>query len=238
MKPQGYYNLLEAFAEEGCAVCRVLAASTERFILYLLADRVLDGTTLYQLRARRGLCNYHISILIQRKGIVLPLAIFYKAAMDELAEIMNQMSVPSGNHRLSDWLHRHNNSTLADRLEPTTLCLICANMQEEEAALLDILCEYVTSTPMRETYQASAGLCLPHLIQALRTGLDSGAAEVLIAKQKAVWNEGAAELEQFIAILNFSRRGEPMGHESGSLLRAIEWTGGLGGLFGLDTRHD
>lgn len=241
MKPQTYYDLLEALPNKGCPVCQILQITTERFITYLLADRVLDGSTHRGLAARRGLCNQHINELNQRRGIVLPLAIFYKAAMDEIVQVIKTPPSPVAAQRgFGNLLSKASScgAAWADQLEPTAPCVICADMMRQEARLAATLCDYLTRSPMKEAYEASGGLCLPHLIHALRAAGNPETVELLIRTQCRLWEQGAEELGEFIAKLDYARRTEPKGHEGGSLNRAIAWMGGLAGVFGLDSRRD
>jgi hypothetical protein len=70
----------------------------------------------------------------------------------------------------------------------------------------------------------------------LRSTNNPDVIDLLITTQRALWKQNARELDQFIDLLNHSHRETPKGHEGGSLLRAVAWTAGLAGIFGLDPR--
>jgi hypothetical protein len=109
---------------------------------------------------------------------------------------------------------------------------------QQEIRLAATLSEYLIRSPMKEAYEASEGLCLPHLIHALHAARNPEMVELLISTQRRLWEQGADELGEFIAKLDHARRKEPKGHEGGSLNRAIAWMGGLAGVFGLDSRKN
>ena len=65
-----YHDLLAAFSEPGCAVCRLLAVSADKLVDSILYEGVNDPPTREKLNAARGYCLPHAELLV-RAGAAL-----------------------------------------------------------------------------------------------------------------------------------------------------------------------
>ncbi len=77
---------VEAFAQPGCAICRLLERDVSRFLDTLLYEHPTDPITQNDLRASRGLCHQHTWTL-PRYNSALATAVLYDAVIDELLRI-------------------------------------------------------------------------------------------------------------------------------------------------------
>jgi hypothetical protein len=236
MKPHGYHDLLEALRSVGCPICRLALTQTERSVLYLMNDRILDEGTYKSFRERRGLCSEHAWQAVRGMGGSTTLAIFYNVAMDEILRTIEATPVQGGKRGFLSGGAKSAGSALADKLEATGPCKVCDQVQEAEARFLLILSRHLGDPAIAEAYSASDGLCLPHFRIGLRAAESAEAAEGLIGVQREIWMRRKAELEEFIAKQDYRRSGEALGSEGTSWSRAAAWTAGEEGVFGVDAR--
>jgi len=224
-KPFSYYDLLEAFARPGCAICNLLLRDAERFLDSLLYEYVTDPDTNRAVRAGRGFCNAHSWQLTQYRGGVLGIAILFDAALDEVITVSDQTQAARAPlSRL-----RSNGSPLSRALEPTGPCLACEVMAKSEHDYTETLGRYIDDEALETAYGQSEGLCLPHFRQALR---ETAQQERLAAIQVGHWRRLKGELEEFIRKNDFNFADEAMGAEGDSWLRTIARMSGERGVFG------
>jgi Family of unknown function (DUF6062) len=220
--PLSYFDLVETFAEPGCALCNLLLRDADRFLDSLLYEHVTDPDIHRKFRASRGLCNEHSWQLIRHKGNSLGIAVLYGAVIDEVMKLIDQ---PPRARR-----------SLADRLEPTGPCMACRLLADAEKRFIQVLIEYIADPKLDTAYRASDGLCLPHFRETLRQTRDLDRQQTLLAIQKAIWSRLRTDLEEFEAKNDYRRIHEPMGTEGNSWVRAIGAVVGAEGVFGVNPR--
>src|SRR5262245_17547672 len=89
--PLAYFDLIETLPEPGCAVCNLVLRDVAHFLDLLLYERVTEPETHRAFRARRGLCNEHSSRLVQLRGGAVGAAVLYRAALNEVLAIIEQL---------------------------------------------------------------------------------------------------------------------------------------------------
>ncbi|GAB4442934.1 MAG: hypothetical protein Kow00120_12070 [Anaerolineae bacterium] len=240
MKPISYYDLIEMFPKPGCVVCNLLLRDARRLLDATLYELVNDADTQRAFRGRRGLCNTHSWQLKHFMGYSLGIATLYRTSITEVLNIIEQSPVDAGNtSNLARFLGSDAESglrSLADALEPTEPCMVCAMLAKAEADYVWTLCQHLTDARIEAAYRESSGLCLPHFQQFLRAVSDPARARHCIAIQRAIWSRLRADLEEFIAKNDYRRHDEPMGPEGDSWSRAIASLAGGKGVFGVDPR--
>jgi hypothetical protein len=238
--PVTYFDLIDLFPQPGCAVCNLLRRNADRSLDALLYEYVSDPDTHRAFRQRRGLCNEHSWQLLRHSGNALGIAILYEAAVDEVLKIIEQaplgMDPQSGLGRMLGGAGKQNTSALADRLEPVGKCPICSQLAASEAQYIQVFCQYLGDEKLKEAYQASDGLCLPHFRQALRCVPDAERAQILMSIQTSIWKKLHVQLQEFCDKSNYRGIKEKMGEEGDSWRRAVGRLAGEEGVFGLDPR--
>ena len=217
--PFGYFDLLETFAQPGCAVCRLLHKDVDRFLDTLLYEHTVDPITQTSFRASRGLCHEHTWRLTHFKGGTLATAILYDVVMDELLNIMAQ-TPPDRQNGLARLLNSSGTNALAEALAPEKPCPVCVMRDQSERRYLQVLSEYVAEPRLQAAYRASDGICLPHLRGALNLARDPESTRILAAVQLEKWGELKGELELLLRKLD-AHYHEQIGVESTSWLRAL-----------------
>lgn len=230
-----YHNLIEAFGEEGCAVCRLALRDVHRHLDSLLYEYVTEPTTNTAFRRSRGLCNEHSWQLRQFKSTVLGVSILYDAALDEVVKLLDAAAV-TPQSRLSRWLggqHEDSPAHLADALEPEIPCEACTILEAGEQRTITVLREHSGDAALMDAYRASEGLCLPHFRMLLRALDGSEHAPRYVAIQRDIWARLKAEVALFIDKNDYQWSGDPIGQEGTSWQRAIARIAGEKGVWGL-----
>jgi len=102
------------------------------------------------------------------------------------------------------------------------VCPACAWSEKMERIYLELLLQHLLSEDgLRDPYEKSEGLCLPHFRQALALVRDEQVFDALLGAQRAVWAGLVAELGEFIRKSDHRFRHEPMGPEKDAWIRSI-----------------
>lgn len=216
--PFGYFDLLEAFPQPGCAVCRLLERDVARYLDTLLYELTVDPPTQTAFRASRGLCHDHTWILPDLNN-TLAVAILYDAVVDELirAAAQAQPRQPGALDRLRKSSAA---SGVAQSLQPRQPCPACVVRDDAQRRYLQVLGEYAGDARLRPAFEQSDGLCLPHFTALLNLVADAENARLLIDVQAQKWVALKAELVQLLHKLDAHYHAE-MGTEANSWLRAL-----------------
>lgn len=224
-----YHDLLEAFAEPGCALCRLLAVSADKLVDSILYEGVNDPPTREKLNAARGYCPLHAQLLI-RAGAALGVTIMMDGILKVLLRTVTANPVEqAGSSRTRRLLQRANSNIshtavqkLVEDLSPQAECPVCVN----EAEMLDhygrTLRQYLS--PDNELYQAymhSDGLCLNHFRYVVGGALPGPALSALVSAQQTIWQRLHEQSEEFIRKNDHRFRGEPFGVEEDVWRRSL-----------------
>ena len=228
-RTSGYYELREALQEPGCALCRLEAVTTERFLDGLLYGQVNDPELRDRIRRARGFCPEHTWQLV-RPGASLGIAIVANDVLSALLRVLEagefdalpRLSV----RRVQEALDREQPAAatagLVAELGPQAACPACQHELSMRQIYLDTLVDQLLGDDgLLPRLEASEGLCLPHLRAALaRTG-ERAVFEALLGAQRAIWQRLVGDLREFIRRADYRFRDEPRGTEGDAWLRAV-----------------
>lgn len=220
--PLGFHDLIEALPQAGCAVCRLVLAGVTSYLDGLLYEHVNSPPVHREFRAGRGLCNTHMWQLPTFRGVSLGVAILDAAILDEMLTISQQhVPLESQGTNLGRLLSKKASKAeaLADALEPDGPCIACREAERVETRTLRTLMEHFDL--FDAAFQASSGLCIPHLRLALRQPATPAAANALVEAQRDIWQRLKTELETFQRKSDINHASEVMGEEGDSWVRAI-----------------
>ena len=223
-----YHDLLEAFSEPGCALCRLLAVSADKLVDSILYEGVNDPPTREKLNAARGYCTSHAELLI-RAGAALGVTIMMDGILKVLLRTVaaNPVDQP-GASRTRGLMRRvnsnisHPGQKLVTDLSPQAECPICINEAEMLGHYGQTLRQYLApDNELVQTYTHSDGLCLAHFRYVLGAGLPGPALTALITAQQAIWQRLHEQSEEFIRKNDHRFRGEPFGVEEDVWRRSL-----------------
>jgi hypothetical protein len=212
------FEVREALAEPGCAVCRLASRSVGRLIQSVAYDQVNDLAVRADLRASRGFCNQHAYRWLREAHNVLGTAIIYRelilAALDDL-----DAGAPRGG------LLRAFRGA-----ENASVCVACRTQHQAEKRYLEaLLAALAHDASAVDAFKASDGLCRRHTAAALRRG-GAGAASV-VDQTRAAMRHLLHNLDEVIRKEDYRFRGEPRSDDERTAPpRAIAWVAGLEGL--------
>ncbi len=212
------YELLQAFDQPDCPICRLTADSVHHFLEALMYEYVNEVPTHMAVRAARGFCPTHAwHIQEQINASALGIAILYEGLVRNMLNDMGDVSPDSGRRQIAQ---------AANALKPRGPCPACEHRDTVEDHLLRNVLEYVEQADFASELRRSAGLCLPHLRLALvRPGATTAKAH-LIAIQQDIWSRLQRDLAEFVRKNDYTLIRAEMGEEGTSPRRAIEQMSG------------
>jgi len=218
----------EACAGWGCPFCALAQNGVRRHLRSLLHEYVLAPDIHLRVASSHGFCNVH-GWLLQRTEQALEhnsmgTAILYASVLKHLVEDLDAC-LAKGRLRRTSF-----SAAALLRLRPDQTCLACEREAEIERHAMDAFIVHLTETGCEGTlakrYADSGGACLPHLGALLQMDPPEACARWLVQVQRANAAILAEQLEKYAEMHDVKHKGEPMGAERDSCLRAIEHTVG------------
>jgi hypothetical protein len=217
------FELREALAQPGCAVCSLTLRSVGRYLESLAYERVNDINMRATLRAARGFCNPHAYRWLHDAHSVLGTALIYRDVIRSVLPEL-QPSAAVGRVRL---LKR-----LRGRRQPNTAaeeCPACAEQRDAEARFLSALAAVLRHPDDARLFEASEGLCFPHVMDVIRRGDATAETVVRLSRQRVERLEQI--LDEVIRKEDYRFRHEPRTpSERSAPTDVVAWTIGQEGL--------
>ena len=228
-RTMSFYDLRDALALPGCAVCRLKADAADRFLDSLLWESVNDPGRRFEIRQARGFCHAHAWSLVRTSaslGVAIIARDVLQSTLTALESGAFQASPPWSVRRVHEALAPTQPSAataeLVAQLEPQATCPACVWAEKMERVYLgELLSHLLGEDGLLADYQSSDGLCLPHFRQALTRVRDERVFEALVNAQRAIWERLVTHLDEFIRKSDHRFRDEPWGEERDAWLRAI-----------------
>ncbi len=189
--------LEEALQNGQCALCWLAHRQVLRRVDTLLNEHVTDPQWRQALREGHGFCAHHAHIVLSRAN-VLSLALI---AEDLLSSI--PIASPS------------------KRSAATCRCQLCEARAHDTLRSAKLLAQLLNDEQWRTRYEASEGLCLPHLRQVLQVST-GGVHAWLVASETHRWNTLRRHLQEVIRKHDYRFQHEPWGEETSSWRRAFQ----------------
>lgn len=223
---QSTYELFDAFQQVGCPVCFLALRGVSHFMESMNYDSVGDQTFRTQLKEALGFCNTHAYQWL-RSAFLLGTAEIYRDILQIFTESLGNAAPQS----VGTFIHFpslfHHDSTGAGVtvIRPTASCPACAHVDRTESMLVRTLIEGLPNRTFRTAYEASSGLCIPHLRMALAvSSVDTS--DVLVNHALKVEEIMLTQLGEIIRKHDYRYRDEPIGDEKGAAERAVRHVAG------------
>jgi hypothetical protein len=224
-----FFELRDALAQPGCALCRLRMDSADRFLDTLLWESVNDPARRKEIRRARGFCHEHGWVLVRATASV-GVAIIARDVLQSLLNTLDDAKFrslpPLSLRRVQEAVDSKQPSVatagLVSRLEPEAPCLACVWADKMEGIYLDTLIHSLAGEDnLLAEYEASDGLCLPHFRRALALVRKEATYDALMRVQRAVWQRLVDQLAESIRKNDYRNLDEDWGEEAGSWLRGI-----------------
>jgi len=171
-------DLKRALGQEGCPICRLQAEAEERYLGHVLWENVNDLATRARFLPSWGYCGRHARLLghLELKDYrdAMGTAIMYESLIQQLKNHLGRVQAEAAQFRAprrwrifgEPWSRAKQVPT---PLSPTAECYVCEIGKAGAETVLEGLLEGLTGkeVDLSALYQASDGLCLPHLRSAL-----------------------------------------------------------------------
>ena len=215
-------ELLHAFDESGCPVCRLTADSVHGYLDSLVYEYVNKPATHMAVRAARGFCTIHAwQALEQITASGLGIALLYEGLVRNMLKDMGEVKPGDGRRQVTQ---------AANALKPRAVCPACEHRDTIEGHVLRNLLEHLDQPEFAAAFERSAGICLPHLRLAIDGSGPAGAKAQLIALQQQIWGRLQRDLAEYIRKSDYRFASEEMGEEADRRRRAIEQMAGIKNL--------
>ena len=234
----GDFRLRDACAEPGCPICRCLESDGRRHLDAIIYEHVNDPDTRAALRASWGFCNWHTWMLRDLDGALTGGAILYEDLLGTVLRRVRTRAVETDSlaRRLSG-LFVDRRPVIATRYERRLACPICTRSLRSESRYVDALLRGIGHADFDEAYDASDGVCLPHLVRVLERGTRTRAAEKLLARTLVKWQALRHDLQRFVGKHDYRNREPFTPAEVAASTRAFEALAGRRALFGNDRQR-
>jgi Family of unknown function (DUF6062) len=241
-KSSVYFALLEALGKRGCPVCRIMEEASASYVEALFYEQVTDVGVRRKLRQARGLCNWHGWRITQTPVTALGVAIIARDLLEEECARLSKLQRRPFWRRLGDHVQaRLSRRSLLAYLRgwrQRTSCPACQAVHEHEQHALETLLNFVDEAVFAPRFEASFGICLPHLMRAAEYHPLHPGLVTLIEVQHGKQARLVAELEEFCRKHDYRFRHEAWGAESDAWQRALEVLAGKAGVFGNDLERE
>jgi hypothetical protein len=224
-----FFELRDALAEPGCALCRLRTRAADGFLDTLLWESVNDPARRREIRRARGFCYEHGWALVRATASV-GVAIIARDVLQSLLDIMAdadfRVNPPLSLRRMQEAMNSDVPSAatagLVADLEPQTLCPACVWAAKMETIYLDTLLHNLAGEDgLQADYGASEGLCLPHFRRTLARVRKVAVYEALVSAQRAAWERLVTQLDESVRKSDYRHLNESWGEEAGAWLRGV-----------------
>lgn len=220
-KSLGFYDVLDTFRNaKGCALCELEARSVRRYLGGLLYESVNDVGVRGELVRARGYCHRHAHILVKFKEGLATAILYQDQVKLFIGFLKHEGGLPAKvrSRREPEWHH-------AGR------CPVCVIQAQSRQGYVRTLLDWLNNPDLRKAIEESPGLCIPHLLLALRQAPDAPTRKYLVTVHIGRFSALANDLAEYIRKQDYRFIGQGFGKEKGSWLRSVNMMTGLKEVF-------
>lgn len=232
-----YSRWTAALKHAGCPACQIMKGEARKYITTLVREGKSHDEVYTRIQRAWGFCERHVQMLKE----IGPAKFWDGMSPARLcAWLLGALSMrlskaerstrtpPSPRAQAPRWLRRKAvpGEGIAKHLEAKGDCPACEDLSRYERSLLWSLQRFLVPTKEDETirrlYQASDGLCFPHLRLALEEVEEQPSVDFLLQVQEQALTRLSVNLKEYLRKHDYRYTHEPMSDaEATSYLRAI-----------------
>jgi hypothetical protein len=248
-KSRTYFELVEAFRQPDCAVCRMVNAALTQHIDMFIYENINNEARREEIRAARGFCSVHATVMAAGYGRMQSIAALQQDVFNDVLREWDKVN-PKPAAQLADprrattllltarltslrvklaFVRKIRSTVHATKeaIRPRRSCLLCDYERGQEVAILQTLADDVLDPDMQEAFERSGGLCLPHFHMLLDAkGLTLERLSKLMEVEYALLRKVKADLDEYVHKQNAAYREEEAGDEAGAPVQATRLTSG------------
>jgi hypothetical protein len=187
-----------------------------------LYESVNDPGLRQEIKASQGFCNRH-AWQLQKFGDGFGQAIVYSDLMNiplkRLEEIDESLSIKEVLKKISPGTGKKQ------------ICMFCKQERDAEERYISVFWESFNDPEFSVTYKSSFGLCLPHIVVALKKCRNKEFVKEFIGIEVSNLSSLIGELKEFSRKHDYRFSSEKFGKEGNSWIRVIEKFTGKEGVF-------
>lgn len=207
-KHTSYFNVLDALkSQTGCALCFLEAKAVRASLESVLYEGVNDPGVRAALERSKGYCRVHAEMLVCI-GDAFGTAILYKDVVQDFCQFLDALGDRGRTTRSRGWREHAG-------------CPACQIQHEARNRYAGTLLSALNQDEMRSAFDASAGLCVPHLLNLLEAVDHKETWAYLVETHRAKYGALAHELEEFCRKHDYRYSKEGLGPERDSWERAV-----------------
>jgi hypothetical protein len=196
----------------------VRADAERRHLRFFIWEGTNDGPAIARLTRSRGLCPRHTDWLLDADVTEYGNALGTATAMGYVvAALLPRLEAAS---RRASARSRRAKEPISAALDPAAPCPACDSGSRTDHLAQREMLTFLQEPAGREAYQASDGVCLPHLRELLRSSEDAEVSQYLLKEERTRWERLHAELQEYCRKHDYRFRHEPCGAERDSWRRA------------------
>lgn len=189
-----FHGVYRALHADRCAVCELSLEAVARYLWGFLYERVNDPWSRADFIAARGFCSTHAWQLARGRDSATGLSIVYRHLLEEFGEALSvilarQLAVGASQRWRALFGPQHGEALareVGQWLERRRPCLACQQQWEAEERSVAATAAALTDDDFRARYEASFGLCLPHLVAVTAAAEDPGGLEWLVRTERGL----------------------------------------------------
>ena len=216
-----YFNLLEAL-KEGCSICFLVKKAAHKFMDDFLYESVNDPGLRQEIKASQGFCNRH-AWQLQKFGDGFGQAIVYSDLMNIVLKQIKEIDEAAS---FKELLKRINPGAAT-----RGICIFCKQETDAEERYISVFWDSFDDPEFSFHYKDSFGLCLPHLVLALKKCKNKKFGKELVDIETGKISGLIAELKEFMRKHDYRFSKEKFGKEGDSWIRTIEKFIGKEGIY-------
>jgi hypothetical protein len=230
-----YFDLVEACAQPGCPVCRVVLDAVDHYIDSLNYEFANDPAVRAKIEASWAFCNLHAQQWLT-SAHPLGTAQIYGAVIRRISKEIEHAKPNPRPKILSSIAGRVGRPKNGDVSEtgsslgfPGT-CSLCDYRKDHERMVTSVLLFGLKKPEFAIAYDQSIGLCVPHLRTVMLANSDQATFELLRNHALDVEQRLSAQLKEIIRKHDYRYQDEPSGEERGATERAVRHVAGAVGI--------
>lgn len=186
-----YFDLIEAFKQPDCAVCRLIDDAVYQYIDIFIYENITNVARRAEIREARLYCSLHTSKFMGGYGRLLSLATLEQDVLNDVIRSINRAIAPGTIRSLFQGAAR----AIRQAILPTRNCTLCDYERSMERVMLGTLIQFIDEPDIRAGFEASSGLCLPHYYMAL--GMP-GKHERIIKVEQDMLMKTKADIDEYV----------------------------------------
>jgi len=223
-----YFNLVDAFKEEGCPLCYLIKKSVHQSMDTFLYENVNDPGMRKDIRSTFGFCNKH-AWQLRQSGDGFGLSLIYQ---DLIGIFLEKIVAIDGNVVTEKTIKKILNTADIRRFKKIDYnCDFCKKEKETEGHYVREFLENFHEPELQVVFETSFGLCLPHMFMAIDKSKDVQISRAILKTESGKFKKLSEELKEFDRKHDYRFSKEGFGKEGNSWIRAIEKFIGKEGVF-------